>query len=594
MEFATKRQRSSGVDGGYPSPFVNTSGYGDGYPPYSVKELFIIQFSSDIRSKSNWHEKMQNGEIVQKWREEMQSFLERELGEPSIDAIDYVIDELVKYANLKNIYGPLEVAIMETMWKSDALIDENLKQELIENLTKRLETEGPEDWHPVLNHQPRPRGGLGGMFRARDNPPPPVPVVSEEEKKQVLDLIHPSLFPVVYGRTQKLSTERVQDLVGDEGFLLKFIGEGEVISPPEPATRNVQAGRHTIAYRAPPREYLSQKYQWLPSEFFVDGDGDAAILSYINNLHPIDYAVGYNTIGKIFSKFVPLFERVLTDLKGDKYQHRRIHVGDWYASEEMDDIDEDDFEDHRTIHQPQAPRFQEEPESYLFGDSVSFKNQTLKVIVKMSNIHLTPESPEYRGGSWHVEGMENESIVATGIYYYDVENITESKLKFRVAVAEPDYEQGDDRGVEAVYRLRNEEPLNQVLGEIKIYENLCVAFPNIFQHQVSPFSLQDRNKPGHRKILVFFLVDPTKAQNVHSSRILPPQNSSWLVRELKNVGFMNLLSEVELELISDYLEWPMSWNEALNYRLDLMQERSTKTDIHNENYFERDFSLCEH
>ena len=86
-----------------------------------------------------------------------------------------------------------------------------------------------------------------------------------------------------------------------------------------------------------------------------------------------------------------------------------------------------------------------------------------------------------------MEGMNNEHIVSSGIYYYDSENvsssfvsscprslhlmfilcplhprslslfhltsdtITESRLDFRVAVGEPDYEQNDSRGVSKVH-----------------------------------------------------------------------------------------------------------------------------------------------
>jgi hypothetical protein len=64
-----------------------------------------------------------------------------------------------------------------------------------------------------------------------------------------------------------------------------------------------------------------------------------------------------------------------------------------------------------------------------------------------------------------VEGMENESIVSSGIYYYDFENIQTSELHFRQSVNEPDYEQGDDKGVEHVYELANEEPLAKKVGE---------------------------------------------------------------------------------------------------------------------------------
>ena len=34
-----------------------------------------------------------------------------------------------------------------------------------------------------------------------------------------------------------------------------------------------------------------------------------------------------------------------------------------------------------------------------------FTKRGLQVIVKLANIHLTPEKPEYGGGTWHVEGQ---------------------------------------------------------------------------------------------------------------------------------------------------------------------------------------------
>lgn len=34
-----------------------------------------------------------------------------------------------------------------------------------------------------------------------------------------------------------------------------------------------------------------------------------------------------------------------------------------------------------------------------------FKESGLQVIVKFANIHLTPEKPDYEGGTWHVEGQ---------------------------------------------------------------------------------------------------------------------------------------------------------------------------------------------
>ena len=74
----------------------------------------------------------------------------------------------------------------------------------------------------------------------------------------------------------------------------------------------------------------------------------------------------------------------------------------------------------------------------------------MQVIVKLANIHLTPEKPDYKGGSWHIEvcirvkaeshdadnykGQLNEHICASALYYYDEENITPSYLAFREGV----------------------------------------------------------------------------------------------------------------------------------------------------------------
>lgn len=85
--------------------------------------------------------------------------------------------------------------------------------------------------------------------------------------------------------------------------------------------------------------------------------------------------------------------------------------------------------------------------------------------------------------------MANERIIASGIYYYSQENITESRLNFRQAIQEPDYEQYDDTGVAVVYDLRDEEALNQNLGTIVTKESRCIGFPNTLQHQVAPFQV---------------------------------------------------------------------------------------------------------
>jgi hypothetical protein len=53
-----------------------------------------------------------------------------------------------------------------------------------------------------------------------------------------------------------------------------------------------------------------------------------------------------------------------------------------------------------------------------------------------------------------------------------------------------------------------------------------IAFPNVLQHQVQPFELADPTRPGTRKILVLFLVDP--GLRVTSTSTVPPQQLHWL------------------------------------------------------------------
>ncbi|CAF3206568.1 unnamed protein product [Rotaria sp. Silwood2] len=179
--------------------------------------------------------------------------------------------------------------------------------------------------------------------------------------------------------------------------------------------------------------------------------------------------------------------------------------------------------------------------------NIDLRGRKLQVIVKLANIVLTPDNPKYPGGVWHVEGMENEHIVATGIFYYFNSNITQSDLQFRTVIREPDYQQSDDRGVRTVYGLTNEGPLNQILGEIITQENRCIVFPNIYQHRVAPFQLEDRTQSGYRKILVFFLVDPSI--RILSTANVPPQQSHWMPTIIRTISPLDQLPSIIIELI---------------------------------------------
>ena len=86
------------------------------------------------------------------------------------------------------------------------------------------------------------------------------------------------------------------------------------------------------------------------------------------------------------------------------------------------------------LHMPTVPA---EYMPYEVIDYFSLKGRNLQAIVKLASVELTPERSSYEGGTWHVEGMRNERIVATTCMYLESENIEESSIEFRTAIMPP-------------------------------------------------------------------------------------------------------------------------------------------------------------
>jgi hypothetical protein len=473
----------------------------------------MMQCSAHIRAKPGWFDKMNDADIVARWTQEAvaQGLTEAQ--------VRYVLAELAHYAALRDGRTGIEVSAVDGVWQSDTLVDDELRSRLREAVRVLEEVpDADKDWHP----------GSDG---------------------QVLDLVHPSLFCLVRG----------------------------VSGGPERAWQNP-----TDRYS---RYEFSEKFQWLPTDVDVSDDGDAVFRSYVNNVHPETHRELASVLPDLFARMRPLFENVLTDLRHPRplrieadpygwydskpeYPDRRSYSDDSAYHEAVHAWGEayDDWSENRRPVIPDAPVFTA-PELPDASARVDLRGRRLQVIVKLATIHLTPDKPEYAGGSWHVEGMMNERIVSTGIFYWDSENITESRLSFRAALDDPSYEQNDDDGLREVYGLEDEDALNQALGSASTPAGRCLAFPNILQHRVGSFRLADPTRPGYRKILAFFLVDPS-AEIVSTSDV-PPQQP-W----------------------SDTST--MTWEQAKAYREELMQERKFFIDEHNEQLYEREFSLCEH
>lgn len=481
--------------------------------PKTLVELKLIKLSQKIRSKPNWIDKIKDPSIVARWKSEL---LEQGVTEAEFE---YILDELRYYASLKE--GSIGVGPVDGTWQSDDLIDEKLRTSFKELVFELLENvaESEKDYHPG-------------------------------SKDLVVDLVHPSLFCYV---------RQVSKIADESGITADTIKE---LSSDESGTKN-------------------SKYRWLPAEISCDENGVVSIDSYINNLPPKKNAALYSLIGQILSRFLPLFSRVLRDLVYPRKNRISVDAYGWWEVEKEFEYDEDDEEcdeqeqhekwkQSRVLKLPEVPKF--EPPTPVDISDFEFKGQKFQVIVKLANIELTPKKPKYKGGVWHVEGTESEAIVATGIYYYSMDNITESLLKFREAVDDPPYEQDDKEGVYQVFGMENEGKLNQKIGSLIAREGRCIAFPNVYQHKVAPFELVDKTKNGHRKILVFFLIDPMK--RVISTRNIAPQNPIWDDKPADS--------------------FTMTLDEAKKYREDLMSERKYIRDELDKELYEREFSLCEH
>ncbi|KAH7337287.1 hypothetical protein B0J17DRAFT_666990 [Rhizoctonia solani] len=523
---------------GYNRPLPNVFGYTKHrYSEYddekrrSVKplvELEMTQFSAELRRKPSWWTKCRDETILSKWREE--ALAQAKLMKES--HIDYVLEELTGYANLRDERSGAEVSCHDGIWQSDTLISAVLKEQLVTGVTKLEDVpESKKGWHPHSN-------------------------------RQVLDLVDPSLYPIVYGRT------------------LSFPEDSSDRSPAALQLR-LKSPEGPVRFRlcdSPLDFFISKRFQWLPTDFEVSEDGTSArSLSYINNIHPQEYGL-YKTIEGLISAYIPLFEHVLTDCIQENYAipERTYSSGSYDWNPHSAPPNSTDYSDAQKYNEAyvewrkgcimSVPHVDEA--GYLAGSLekrlIEYKlgGRTIQVVVKLTSIHLTPEKPEYTGGLWRVEGMLNEVIVASGIYCYDEENVTESRLAFRTAVSPPHYYEDEDKGCVQTWGMPRGGPCVNELGSV----------------------LVDKSKPGHRKIVALFLVDP--AVRVPSTSVVPPQQQEWRASAIRanpvlKTGFDKLSSEI-IDHIHSMAGGTMTREEAEAYRLELMDERTACVAQNNE------------
>lgn len=322
--------------------------------------------SATLRAKPGWWTKSQDPTIRAKWREEATG-APPPYGEIPLERneVEYVLDELKWYAARRDeetgievsprkaLFSPLRLnsiqpSIYFRIWQSDNLVDESLRAQLIQHVSALEDVpDEAKDWHP-------------------------------QSDGRVLDLVHPSLYCVVYGRT-----------IVRNGYDPSAL---TIQKPPlglQPGDINDTQDRGRTGY------FLSNRFSWLPTDFSISPDGNSAkALGYINNLNPYTHRSMYPVIERFVARFVPLWERVLAESQADTSPPQRtVDDYEWVPKDAYDSTDsedeykpeDEDYFNHDN-HNLRLPSLRlEVPRE---APAVNLKGRTLQVIVKLANIYL--------------------------------------------------------------------------------------------------------------------------------------------------------------------------------------------------------------
>lgn len=122
----------------------------------------------------------------------------------------------------------------------------------------------------------------------------------------VMDLVHPSMYPLVYDRSKGFEEE----MSNVDEAIYKWSGKGEVIKKDPYGRWDYRSN----AYKGPgsaTEPCWNDTYQWLPANIAFQENGTLKFTSYINNLHPQRYPGMYGTIEKMIEMALPAWDQCL-------------------------------------------------------------------------------------------------------------------------------------------------------------------------------------------------------------------------------------------------------------------------------------------
>lgn len=425
-----------------------------------------------------------------------------------VSTLDAVIDrEELTAEKTSNV--PCPGPLQET-WISDGILSEPFKRKLSQEVTQLEAVYRQQQW----NHS---------------------------HQDEVLNLVDPSLHCIVFGKSRGLvQLPNEQEMNARKLFL--------------PGKQHVLTN--------PIQDHSYASFQWLPAEFQVDTTGRVKIRSYINNLHPDDFAPLYDSIATVFERFVPLFDRVLQDLTKE-------------ITEFAPQFTLPPIRDRPTFAYPERPQINEQIMPSTSESDLTLKGSTAQIIVELTKICLESKS-SYNISTRHAKygHSETEAIVATGIYFFDFDNINQrcpfTAFDMHVSDTQDEF---DDR---ALLLPTMDDPLDpdlliQELPSISIREGRAMVFANTLEYELNAVRLKDSTKPGSCIMLTFYLVHP--GIRIPSSASVSAQQQEWIERAQMPVLKSLRLPEELKARVQAFAADGLTPDDALDCRFSLVNER---------------------
>jgi hypothetical protein len=134
----------------------------------------------------------------------------------------------------------------------------------------------------------------------------------------VLNLVDPSLYPLIFDRSRILPNETIG--LDD---CMEAVGKGELVGDPALSDDFSEDSPYPERF-----QLWSRRFQWMQCHVsFPDGE-NAKINAYINNLHPVDHLHFYHLIEQLITKSVRSWNVVLRQWNYDGYHNRNRIIFD--------------------------------------------------------------------------------------------------------------------------------------------------------------------------------------------------------------------------------------------------------------------------